>query len=405
MAAIEVRFIAPEEHREWLRAEQRSFGIEPDDERLDQLAPVVEAGRACAAFDDGAIVATGAAFGTDLTLPGRTTARVGAVTAIGTRPTHYRRGLFRRIMALLHEQSADMGETATVLLASESLLYPRFGYGPATTAAAVRLDRRRAKLRDDLEISDRVSMFADVAGSAALISDIWKRAGADRPGWIDRPDRLLRFTLADHEVERHDAMAYTLALHHDADGNPDGYCLYRRSLKWQHGQSVGSLFVDELVAVDSTAHLALWQHCLGIDLVETIEAFPVPVDDPLPEALADRRQYATTDIHDQLWLRPHDPAMLLASRRYAVADALRLQVRESGTYLIEGGPDAASCQPTDHDGADLVCGTAELGAILLGNSIRPFVATGRVELADPSELDRLDHFLRWPVAPYNLLDF
>ena len=33
------------------------------------------------------------------------------------------------------------------------------------------------------------------------------------------------------------------------------------------------------------------------------------------------------------------------------------------------------------------------------------LATGRVELADPSELDRLDHFLRWPVAPYNLLDF
>ena len=59
MAAAEVRFIEPDEQREWLRSEQRSFGIEPDDTRLDELTPAIEGERACAAFDGGRIVATG----------------------------------------------------------------------------------------------------------------------------------------------------------------------------------------------------------------------------------------------------------------------------------------------------------------------------------------------------------
>ncbi len=399
-----VRFIDPGEAREWLIAEQRSFGIEPDDQRLGELAPTTEILRACAAFDGTAIVATGGAFTTTMRLPGGASVPVAAITAIGTRPTHIRRGLFGEVMDQLHTQSAELDEAATVLLASEALLYPRFGYGVATTGASVQIDRRRAEFRPQISVSDRLEMFVDIAASDQLVADLWQRAGEHRPGWLSRPPQLRAFILADHEVERGGAMGFTLIVHHDTDGSPDGYCLYRRTLKWEQGQSAGSLFVHELVTSSPQAHLALWHHCLNIDLVETVAAMPVPVDDPLPEALADRRQYRTIGLHDQVWLRPHDAANLLATRHYAVADLITIDVADVGRFRIDGGSAGAAVTTTTAE-PDISCGRAELGSLVVGNSLRPLVASGRASLGDPASLDRVDRFFRWPVAPYSLLDF
>ena len=53
---------------------------------------------------------------------------------------------------------------------------------------------------------------------------------------------------------------------------------------------------------------------LGMDLVGTIESYRVPLDDPL-ELLLDRpRGTGTTHLGDDLWVRPLDPAALLAAR-------------------------------------------------------------------------------------------
>lgn len=404
MTTPEVRPIRSDEARSWLRAEQRSFGIEPSDERLDELIGVVDRDRCFAAVDDGEIVATGGAHTTRMHLPGGESTPVAAVTAIGTRPTHTRRSLMRSIMDLLHTQSGELGETAAVLLASESLLYPRFGYGRATTARWIRLDRRRAQLRDDIPVSDRVEMFVDVATAHALIDGIWRRVGPQRPGWLDRPRPLLDHLLADRTTDRHGAMPFTLVVHHDTEGTPDGYCLYRRNLAWEHGHSIGSLFVHELAAVGDTAHRSLWHHCLSIDLVETIEAMPVPDDDPLVEALVDPRQLRTTAVVDQLWLRPGDASALLGTRRYDTSDRVVIEVAGMGRFAVDGGPDGADVEPTD-ESADLTMGRAELGAVIVGRSLRPLTAAGRIDVADPAQLDRWDRFMRWPVAPYNLLDF
>ncbi|MGI9601749.1 MAG: GNAT family N-acetyltransferase [Acidimicrobiales bacterium] len=404
MATVDVRFIEPSEAREWMRSEQRSFGIEPTDGRLDELVSLVEAERCCAAFDGGSIVATGGAFSSRMQLPGGASVPVAAVTAIGTRPTHRRRGIFRRVMDVVHQQSAELGEPAAVLLSSESLLYPRFGYGVASFGAWVQIDRRRAAFRPEIEISDRVDMFVDVAGADALVSGLWEQMGAHRPGWIHRPDRLRANMLADYEVDRHGAMPFTLAVHHNPDGDPDGYCLYRHSPGWEQGQSTGTLFITELVTATDTARLALWHHCLTIDLVEKVEAMPLPTDDPLPFALVDRRQYRTIGVHDQLWLRPHDADTLLEQRRYAVADSLVIDIVDLGRRRIDGGPDGASVESSDEP-ADVTMSRADLATVIVGHSLRPLLATGRIELTDPATLDRCDQFFRWPVAPYNLLDF
>lgn len=403
MTATDIRVIDPAEVRAWLRAEQRSFGIEPSEQRLDELLDVVDPARSFAAIDGTEIVATGAAFATRVHLPGGASVPVGGISAIGTRPTHTRQGLFRDIMHHLHEQSAELGEPATALLASESLLYDRFGYGLATTATWARIESRRASLRGDAPITDRIEMFVPVDTAHDLIDDIWRQVAGRRPGWLDRPRPLLDLVLADHAADRDGAMPFTMAVHRTDDGTPDGYCLYRRRPQQEMGHSTGSVHVRELVGSDA-ARLSLWHHLLSIDLVETIEAMPVPDDDPLPLALVDPRQFRTVGVIDQLWLRPHDIATLLSARRYQVADRLVLDVADVGRFAIEGGPDDATVTGTD-DPADLGLSRAELATVVVGRSLRPLVSAGRVHVTDDAALDRWDRFVRWPVAPYCLLDF
>lgn len=399
---IEVRFIGPDEHEEWLRSEQRSFGIEPTAERLAELAPVMTDQRLCAAFDGDEIVGTGGVFTTTMSLPGGARVQVGAITAIGTRATHTRRGISRRIMELLHEDSASRDEVATVLLASESLLYPRYGYGVATRGTWIKIDRRRATVRPDTQIPGDVTTFVDPAGAHDLIARIWADAGAQRPGWVDRPRPLLDFALADHEVERDGFMPWTLSVHHDADGIADGYCLHRHAPDWEMGQSSGRVFVAETVGTDP-ARLALWQHVLSIDLVESIESMPVPIDDALPDALVDRRQYRTIGCHDQLWIRTHDLPRLLESRSYDTVGSVVLDIAEVGRFRVDGHPDGATVTTTA-EAADATMSRAEIGTLVVGNSVRPLITAGRVT-ADPTDVDRVDRLFRWPVAPFNHLDF
>lgn len=395
-----VRPIEPGDLDDWLRAEQRSFGIEPSEARLAQLRPAIEADRSVAAYDDGQIVATGGAYSTQLTLPGGDTVAVAGITAIGTRPSHTRRGLFRAVMDLLHNESAARDEPACVLLASEALLYPRFDYGVATEAHWVGIDRRRAARRSDHVPVGTIDDFVDVASAHDVIHDIWHRE--QRPGWLHRPIRVLESVLADHEEDRHGAMALTLCLHRDDSGRPDGYCLYRRQPRWHHGQSTGTLVAHELVGTDA-ARLALWHHLLGIDLVERIEVMPNPIDDPLPATLTDRRQFQTLGRFDQLWIRPLDVGRLLGARRYAIEFTVVVDVEGAGRLAVTGGPDGAEVAASTAS-PDLTVTRADIGTLVVGNSLRPLVSAGRA-VPDAGRLDLLDAFFRWPVAPFNMLDF
>ncbi len=88
--------------------------------------------RTVAAFVDDEIVATGRNYTLELTLPGGALVPAGGVSWISTRPTHRRRGLLRRVMTRLVEESAERGEVVSMLTASEGGIYPRFGYGVAT---------------------------------------------------------------------------------------------------------------------------------------------------------------------------------------------------------------------------------------------------------------------------------
>jgi hypothetical protein len=110
--------------------------------------------------------------------------------------------------------------------------------------------------------------------------------------------------------------------------------------------------VRMLVGLVPEAEAALWRYLFDMDLAGTIKLSGRPLDDPVRWRLADPRRLRVTDVGDHLWVRLLDVPGALAARRYAVADALVLEVTDAlrpgnqGRFRLEGGPDGATCEPT-----------------------------------------------------------
>ena len=82
-------------------------------------------------------VSTCGDFARRLTVPGGAAVPTAAVTVVTVHPPYRRRGLLTRMMVHQLEQVAKRGEPLAALWASESLIYGRFGYGPASTRAVL----------------------------------------------------------------------------------------------------------------------------------------------------------------------------------------------------------------------------------------------------------------------------
>src|SRR6266540_6846971 len=129
---ISIRGVDPDEWDAFSRVAELVFADAMSDERRVLNKRAFEFDRGMTAEDHGELVATGGAYSLDLTLPGLTTIPVGGLTWISVLPTHRRRGILRRMIERHFDDVAGRGEPVSILLASESIIYGRFGYGPAT---------------------------------------------------------------------------------------------------------------------------------------------------------------------------------------------------------------------------------------------------------------------------------
>ena len=131
-----------------------------------------------------------------------------------------------------------------------------------------------------------------------------------------------------------------------------------------------------------------------------------PPDEPLPWLLADPRavlrQVRRSDL---LWVRPLDVPALLAARRYQTSGQVVLEVDDphelsGGRFLLDGGPDGATCTPTTRS-ADLRLSLFALGAVSLGGaSLRGLVAGGHATVERPQVLAAAELLFQWPLAPW-----
>ncbi|MGH9179597.1 MAG: GNAT family N-acetyltransferase, partial [Acidimicrobiales bacterium] len=349
----ELRAVAEDELEELLRVNHVAFGAAmPDADQLADLKRVFVLDRARAVFEGGRIVASSAAFPFELTLPGLTTVPASGVSMVGVLPTHRRQGHLRAMIGALLDDTAERGEAVSILLASESLIYGRFGFGLATSHTWVELPRRHGAMLSGVPSAGRVTLV-DKAEAAKVLPGLLDRARRQQPGDITRPDAWWDGLLRDPENKREGAGPQFYAVHESPAGEADGYAVYRVKHNWDGGSPNARLLASEIVSLDAAAEADLWRYLCSVDLVEVVEAENRPLTDPLRWMLADPRRLLVKGHSDWLWARILDVEAALSARRYATEDRLVLEVSDpfrpatAGRYELGGSPAGATCRRTD----------------------------------------------------------
>jgi predicted acetyltransferase len=401
------RPIVPDELPAFVRADEYGFSNRYDEPLEDHIEWAgAELERTIAAFDNDEIVACGRNYSLELTLPGGAIVPAGGVSWISVRPTHRRRGILTAIMTALVDDSAERGESLSMLTASESGIYGRFGYGIATRVLSLRMARDR--IRFSRPVTEGRVRLVEPADAAKVAPEVFDRVRAGRPGAVSRPASWWSDAWAPKEFvkQRFDAL-------YERDGRVDGFVVYSPEGSWSDGFSEKTLAVHDLVAATPEAEAALWQFVCGVDLVREVTHWNSPPDLDLPWLLTEPRQMRTTSLRDWLWVRPVDVPAFLGARHYGADDAMVLEVHDdlrpdgaaSGRFRVAGAADGGECTVTDAD-ADLVLDPASLGAISLGGTAASALGrVGRIEERTAGALQRADRLFAAERAPHSFTWF
>jgi predicted acetyltransferase len=402
---VEIRPTAPGDEEAFVEVLSAAFGQRPSPDRFAADVADVAAIRGWHALAEGRPVGVAGLLDIRLTLPGGNRLQIAGVTEVGVLPTHRRQGVLSRLMTALLDDARERGDPAAGLMASEAPIYGRFGFGAADQVARVEVETADVSLREPLAEAGRLEI-ADLATAQAELPGLHERVCAVRNGMVSLPlfRSRRRYRDADREVGGFGAMRFTL--HRDAAGMVDGLLGYRTKLDW--GWSAGphgDLQVEELWASTQEAEASLWCFCLQHDLMRRLTANWRPSDEAFAVRLANPRAWRQT-LGDGLWLRPLDPAALLAARRYGREDGLVLEVHEPDgssprRFRLDGGLEGAACAPSTAS-PDLILGVAAVGSICLGNApVERLQRAGEVEEITPGAVARATAMFRWSPAPWS----
>jgi len=399
---IEIRPITPDQFGDFVVAAESAFGHRPTPEELDVYRKVFEFERSFAAFEAGTIVATAGVASFRLTVPGGTLPMAG-VTAVAVRPTHRRQGLLTMLMRRQLDDVRDERESVAGLWASEGAIYQRFGYGLSAWLGRFEIDRPRTAFARPVRWKGSVRQV-ERDEAMALFPHVHQRVVERYPGMIGRTRAYWDHDYADLEHHREGASPLFFAVYESAEG-PEGYVAYRVKVDWPESIPSNTVHVRELMAVTTEAYAALWRFCFDMDLVGTIESWGRPAEEPLLHMLAHPRALRFR-LGDALWLRLVDLPAALAGRRYASEGRVTFEVRDwfcpwnEGRFELEGGPDGASCRPTNKP-AEFIVDAADLAAAYLGGTrLRALQRAGRVEEIEAGALARADAMFTWDPSPW-----
>ncbi|KJK54919.1 GNAT family N-acetyltransferase [Saccharothrix sp. ST-888] len=406
---MEIRPTTDEDHDVFVDTLHAAFGRFPETPAEDGGGvwwSALEMDRGLLAMTaDGRPVGTAAAYSFELTLPGEILAPAAGVSAVGVLPTHRRRGVLSAMMR--HQLTAlrARGEFLSVLLASEALIYRRFGYGPATYTgrltvprhqAALALPRARGRADDPATVPDASSVeVLRRAECGEILEEVYDQYRRTQPGALSRPRRWWAMGAGQPPIAP--APRY-VAVHRDAAGVPDGYASY--SLEGD------TLTVDETIATDDAA-MALARFALGHDLVTQVVFKHFPSDHPLRWQLADFNACQASSNTDWLWVRLLDIPRALTSRGWFTDGELILDVDdpflgEHGRYLLTVRDSKADCVPTDRE-PDLSLDVSDLGSIYLGGTApSTLVRAGHIRAHHPGAATLADSLFRAERSPHCL---
>jgi predicted acetyltransferase len=399
----EIRATTDEDHDLFVDTVHAAFGRFPD--------PPAEGGgvwwsalemdrNLLAVAADGRPVGTAGAYSFELTLPGPVVVPAAGITVVGVLPSHRRQGV---LSAMMRRQTADLrarGEFLSVLLASEALIYRRFGFGPATYTSRITVSRHQAALAAPRAADAHDTGSVDVLRrneSGEILEEVYDRYRRAQPGALSRPHRW--WTLGAGRPPVSAAPRY-VAVHRAADGVADGYATYSID-------DPDTLTVDETIATGDAAATALARFVLGHDLVGEIAFKHVAPDHPLRWQLLDFRAGRVVDDTDWLWVRLLDVPRALTARRWLLNGELVLDVDdpflgEHNRYLVTARDGTAECVPTDRE-PELSMDVSDLGSVYLGGTAPSLlVRAGHVRAHHAGAAAHADAFFRAERQPHCL---
>lgn len=388
---MDVRPITADEVETFYGAFNRSMGFPPPSERdVERARRTTRFERTLAAFDRGQVVGTAHSHLFELTLPGALTIPAAGVTAVSVATTHRRRGVLTELMRRQLWEARERSEPVAILIASEGIIYGRFGYGLSSTLIDVEIDTRDKAFARETGTSGRVS-FVDGPEADKVFPGVYDRWRRNQPGTINRDE-----TWWERWRDERKPGEELLVVWEDESGSVEGYARYSVRMKWEAGLPQYTLDVAELTATTIEGSAALWRYCLNADLVRRMTAGTRSVEDPLRWMLANPRAMRVTRVGDFLWTRLLDVPGALAGRRYGADTELVVAVTDDvfeengGRYALSASLRDAACERTERD-ADLALPVAELGAIYLGG-VAPseLAAVGRIRELRSGALARAD---------------
>jgi predicted acetyltransferase len=356
---------------------------------------------------DGRPVGTAGAYSFELTLPGETVVPVGGVTAVGVLPSHRRQGVLSAMMRHQLTELRARGESLSVLLASEALIYRRFGYGPATYTQRLTVPRHRAALALPRARGTADSPAGELAAGSVellpraecgeILEQVYDRYRRAQPGALSRPHHWWALRAGQPPIS---PKPRYVAVHRDAAGVPDGYASYALD-------ESKTLTVDETIATDDAVFTALARFVLGHDLVGQVVFKHVPPGHPLRWQLTDFRAGEVNGDTDWLWVRLLDIPRALTARGWSTDGELVLDVDdpflgEHGRYLLTVRDGKADCVPTGRE-PDLSLDVSDLGSVYLGGTApSTLVRAGHVQAHRPGASALADALFRADRAPHCL---
>jgi predicted acetyltransferase len=371
--------VTRDELREFVSSIWMAFHGDMSDADLERWERLLEPERTLALRDDGRIVAGTGIFSRRLAVPGGDVP-AAAVTLVGVRPTHRRRGLLstlmRRQLTDVHEHGR---EAVAILWASEPVIYGRFGYGLGSLAGNLAVDSGNASLRRPAEA--RVDLIAPTEALPAM-REIHEALWPAIPGMLDRPAGWWEDQIEDPEEHREGAQPLRAVVTEDA------YAMYSVKQNWGEEGPAGEVLVLEALAATPEAEAAIWGYLLGLDLTRRVTWELGPSDHPLVHMVANAAHVRMSHGYG-LWVRLVDLPRALSERTYGEPFEVVLEVADdvcpwnAGRWALRWDGTTATCAKTALP-AGLELGPQELGAAYLGGTrLEGLARAGRVrELRD-----------------------
>jgi predicted acetyltransferase len=405
-SSLDLRAVSAAEFHEALNTLGSVGGISVDGAETQYLRDVAEFERTFAVFDGARVVATAAAQSVELTVPGGIDVPMAALLWARVKASHRRMGLMTRLLEARVDQARERGEVVAGMWVADSAMHSRgkLGFGWATSAAHLEIDRPYAVMNSPLDTRGHVDM-GEPREVITACTQIYERARTARPGMLSRsPARWNGWSWRNPE--------HWLDAFWTAETGPlmvalwdgDGYLMYRMKRAWESGGAEYVVLIAELVTTTVTAYRGLWQWCFALDLATKFVAAQRPIDEPLKHLIAAPRRLAT-NVTDGLWIYLVDVRAALEQRAYACDGRVVMTIHDpllhnDGTYelMVEDGK--ATCRPTTRS-ADVQMPMATLAACYLGGaSLRTLAMFDKADELRPHGVRTLDSMLRTDEAPW-----